>query len=630
MSWFADLAGKAENLLNNLDEQTGEALRHHNVTRKRFENHGTDYNVNHASTETAWLPKRKPLPSSPKKAMPIPDTKKAFSPTRKSSPTMMRNHQPRAQVKDNPDSSRHSSLKKSPTKKSSPTRHYNLEHCPKTLVRDVKVKNKDVDSSFYIDQFTHSLKLRRHSLPSDMDLLSTEEFTFKMQNMEVENAMLKNELNVMNREVAELLERLRKTEDGNDVDSAEVAEIRIKQNTSEVLNHHLTLEKQSLTSQVKMLSMRIQEQKNAEVDKYKEINQRLEAETSMMRSRNLDLEEKCKKLQERTKDREAIQTKLENDLRHAQSTVNDLQANLLKTTDECRRLERDWEAYKLRVKNMLQAKDAEIKNLQDGIHISEDTKALIEQMEHLKEERDELQDAVATVRSECGDMKLYVQQVETRHSAAERVVAALRDALRDERAAKNRAEADCVAVAKEMKAIQMETGQTIASLRTALRDKEHELNHLRDTSSTVPTTDSSALNVADYDTIDNNKVHYLTQTLVQRQTKIDNLLAENNMLRIQLEKLESKFKSQLTPHREKVVPRNSHSVVHLQESESRRTRAYSTPSSLSALSLRLGVMVKRYPLLRMFVIGYMVCLHFWVLTVLFTSTPEDYVPSSRS
>lgn len=159
MSWFADLAGKAENLLNNLDEQTGEALRHHNVTRKRFENHGTDFNVNHASTETSWLPKRR-LPSSLKKAMPIPDMKKAVSPTRKSSPTVMRNHQPRAQVKDNQDSSKHSSLKKSPTKKSSPTRQYNLEHCPKTLVGDVPVKNKDIDSSFYVDQFTHSLKLR--------------------------------------------------------------------------------------------------------------------------------------------------------------------------------------------------------------------------------------------------------------------------------------------------------------------------------------------------------------------------------------------------------------------------------------------------------------------------------------
>ncbi|KAJ8711687.1 hypothetical protein PYW08_008641 [Mythimna loreyi] len=630
MSWFADLAGKAENLLNNLDEQTGEALRHHNVTRKRFENQGTEIGVNHASTETAWLPKKKALSRSPKKVMPIPDMPKAYSPTRKASPLTMRNHQPRAQVKDNQDSSRHSSLKKSPSKRSSPPRQFNVEHCPKTLVRDVKLTNLDADSNFYVDQFTHSLKLRRHSLPSDLELQSSEEFTYKMQNMEVENAMLKNELNVMNREVTELLERLRKTEDGNDVDSSEITDIRMKQNTSEVMNRHLTLEKQSLTSQVEILTMKIQEQKNAEVAKYKDINQRLEVETSILRNRNLEMEEKYKQLQESTKDKEAIQTKLENDLRHAQSTVNDLQANLQKTTEECRRLERDWEAYKLRVKNMLQAKDSEILKLQEGVHVSDDTQALMEEMEHLKEERDELQDTVATVRSECADMKVYVQQAEARHNAAERVVAALRDALRDEHAARNRADASCVAVAKEMKAVQMETAQTIASLRTALRDKEYELNQLRDMSSTVPTSDSSTLNVADYDTIDNNKVHYLTQTLVQRQTKIDNLLAENNMLRIQLEKLESKLKSELTTQREKVLTRNSHSVVHLQENESRRTRGYNTSTSLSALSLRLGVMVKRYPLLRMFVIGYMVCLHFWVITVLFTSTPEDYVPSSKS
>lgn len=44
--------------------------------------------------------------------------------------------------------------------------------------------------------------------------MSNEKIAYSMQNLEVENAMLKNELNVMNREVSELLERLRKTEDG--------------------------------------------------------------------------------------------------------------------------------------------------------------------------------------------------------------------------------------------------------------------------------------------------------------------------------------------------------------------------------------------------------------------------------
>ena len=49
-------------------------------------------------------------------------------------------------------------------------------------------------------------------MPSDLEFINTEKLTYNMQNLEVENAMLKNELNVVNREVSELLDRLRKTE----------------------------------------------------------------------------------------------------------------------------------------------------------------------------------------------------------------------------------------------------------------------------------------------------------------------------------------------------------------------------------------------------------------------------------
>lgn len=52
-------------------------------------------------------------------------------------------------------------------------------------------------------------------MPADLELLTNHNLTYKMQNLEVENAMLKNELNVMNREVSDLLDRLRRTEDGN-------------------------------------------------------------------------------------------------------------------------------------------------------------------------------------------------------------------------------------------------------------------------------------------------------------------------------------------------------------------------------------------------------------------------------
>lgn len=100
--------------------------------------------------------------------------------------------------------------------------------------------------------------------------------------------------------------------------------------------------------------------------------------------------------------------------------------------------------------------------------------------------------------------------------------------------------------------MQIEMGQTIASLRSALHEKDKELRQIHDSSTasnsnSINATASSALNVADYDcsqdvcrndTEDNEKVYYLSQKLVQRQGKIDSLLAENNCMKIQLKNLE--------------------------------------------------------------------------------------------
>lgn len=58
------------------------------------------------------------------------------------------------------------------------------------------------------------------SLPTDLELFSgDDDLMYQMQNLEVENAMLRNELNVINREVSELTTKLRMAQDGNNVDS---------------------------------------------------------------------------------------------------------------------------------------------------------------------------------------------------------------------------------------------------------------------------------------------------------------------------------------------------------------------------------------------------------------------------
>lgn len=64
------------------------------------------------------------------------------------------------------------------------------------------------------------------------------------------------------------------------------------------------------------------------------------------------------------------------------------------------------------------------------------------------QERDVLSEAVTRVRGEYQDLKQYVDNLESRHNNAERVVVALRDALKDERSSRTRAEAQCNGLAK--------------------------------------------------------------------------------------------------------------------------------------------------------------------------------------
>lgn len=123
MAWFAELAGKAENLLNNLDEQTGVALRNHNVTKSKKH----DRNEFLHYPEPTWTQKKRPIPRALKK-MPPSDTKSNYVPSRKASPIL--HHSPTRESQEP-----RSTLPK--LRRSSPKKPYNLNHCPKTLVGDV-------------------------------------------------------------------------------------------------------------------------------------------------------------------------------------------------------------------------------------------------------------------------------------------------------------------------------------------------------------------------------------------------------------------------------------------------------------------------------------------------------------
>lgn len=132
-----------------------------------------------------------------------------------------------------------------------------------------------------------------------------------------------------------------------------------------------------------------------------------------------------------------------------------------------------------------------------------------------------------------------------------------------------------------------------------------------------------------------DRIYSLTQSLVQKQNSLEAMTAERNAIRIQLEKMENQHRETLQLLRQQRIPQTinvndtddakSQVPNFMQENPfdtrvARRVkRAY---SSLDAVGIRLGVFMRRYPLIRILVIFYVAVLHLWVMLVLFTSTPN--------
>lgn len=131
-----------------------------------------------------------------------------------------------------------------------------------------------------------------------------------------------------------------------------------------------------------------------------------------------------------------------------------------------------------------------------------------------------------------------------------------------------------------------------------------------------------------------DRINSLTQSLVQKQNSLESVTAERNAIRIQLEKLEQQHRSTLVSLRQQ-QPARLINVNHTDDDKSqlpnfmqenpfdtrvarRVKRAY---SSLDSAGIRLGVVMRRYPLIRVFSLVYVTVLHLWVMVVLFSSTP---------
>lgn len=158
-----------------------------------------------------------------------------------------------------------------------------------------------------------------------------------------------------------------------------------------------------------------------------------------------------------------------------------------------------------------------------------------------------------------------------------------------------------------------------------LRHRENELGRLRAKLSQQQST--SAIPIALNNTDD--RVYSLTQSLVQKQNALESITAERNAIRIQLGKLENQHRETVQLLRQRMPQ-----IINVNDTDDakssqvpnfmrenpfdtrvarRMKRAYST---LDSAGVRLGVFMRRYPLVRTMAIVYVAVLHLWVMFVL--------------
>nr|CAD7456235.1 unnamed protein product [Timema tahoe] len=335
-------------------------------------------------------------------------------------------------------------------------------------------------------------------------------------------------------------------------------------------------------------------------------------------------------------------------LSEMQSRLSEALASGSDTHKQCEKLRREVEEalsqldqYRARAQRILQDKDRLIAELRgEGLEgqLSPLDDITVLELEQLRQERELLREESVQVCARLQAAREELQGAESRLDAFKEQTTssmqALQNSVQEEKRKRQVAEEDCKTQAEELRSLREELTRERATLASKAREWETELTKLRNQLSKRP---SSVLG-GELE----SRLHALTQTLVLKQTSLEQATTEKNALRLQLEKLESKHRetiAQLHLSQEGVVnvndtddemltsPAKARVPSFLVESPfdtsvARRVkRAY---SSLDAVSIRTGVFLRRYPVARTLVACYMVLLHLWVMLVLFTYTPEAH------
>ncbi|KAL1439488.1 hypothetical protein MTO96_010176 [Rhipicephalus appendiculatus] len=470
--------------------------------------------------------------------------------------------------------------------------------------------------------------------------------------LEEENRMLRKEVSTLNQEMASVLQRVKNVDAEkqrlqNRLDhwSSQVSASDSAFRELQARERDLTSALEAKDSQLAVLRVRLQEAdqelttKRRLVDDLRNENQRLTRDQT-------DLSQVQGKTVETLRDK----------LAHAEEALR-------KEQESHRHAQAEFMQRQLKM-------EEELANLSESLTLAQ--KQLAEQKAHAKESGSQvssLRCSLDLARQELADYKQKAQRI---LQSKEKLIASLKDAanasgsaldgseldssrlklheqesslrreleslqeqqrdllkdLKQERHQRQEAELEARQATEEITFLKDELRRNKEALQQRLSERESELEKLR---KQIMTKSMSSTSEEELEA----RLHALTENLIQKQTLVEALSTEKNSLR-QLKESQAHTSKPHTAiagfgqpdESDESDPRARLPGMFVESpfdgTVTRKVkRAYGV---IDSFSIRAGIFLRRYPLARIFILIYMGLMHFWVMIVLLTYEPEIHGP----
>ncbi|CAF1143878.1 unnamed protein product [Rotaria sordida] len=654
MSW---LLKQAEDILNRVDQQTNAALHQHTSQLPKKQNQIEFISDTPSFTPTKSLDQ--PIISTNRPTIIIPTRR-----TKKTDETDLINYLNSSTPINNNE------IKQLIPVQSSSNNKTRTNSCSSSNLND--------NSSLVISTNEYHINNSNKQL---IDTLQNEIQTLKHDKNQYENELhtYKRQLIQYQHQIAEsdaLLRDLHSREsDSNEILStkdSQVALLRIRLTESDELLQKKILQYDELHNEYTHLIQDSSHIQSASFDALQlrkiQLEQELERnlnENERLNNENEQLIEQLKLIEKRLNDEHLQFYEQQQQTKHAKNLINQLEYEMNEYKSKAQRILQTKDKLIIKLKDIIQHQNS-TSNIGDQHEIetigTNDDSTLVDrslvgnssvsspistnwasiQYEELKNENElfkqELQArelTIHTLRNELQESELLIQHSDEQYQEQ---INQLNEQLKDDRSRLILAEQDYRKLKQESTSMKDDFHKQKQIYQGQLNEREREIERLR-----LQLT-SITINHVNDDELE-KRLQTLTESLIHKQTIIETLQTDKSSLTMQLERLEKRLDDYETittknslQQSTKTIPTTSISIDDNEHYENLRYRMpllHETPydvdltkkvkraaNELDKLGIRFTIFLRRYPIVRLGVLFYILLLHLWTFIVLFTYTPE--------